>query len=162
LLELENLKAEVVAAEHAVLAAETALKEANDDEADRQMKAGEVKALYDQAKEEVDAVENRMAQCSSELSNLKHEKAAMIKKAEATFLEAKKLSVAIARIQKERSNAERLVATLLKKNAWIESEKSAFGVAGGDYDFETTDPTEMSRQLNGLKSEQDSLVRFFL
>jgi structural maintenance of chromosome 2 len=73
-------------------------------------------------------------------------------------LEARKISVAIARIRKEQGNAERLVATMLKKYSWIESEKSAFGVRGGDYDFEETDPSETSKQLQALKNEQESLV----
>ena len=157
-LELEDLNAEVGAAEQAVLAAENALDEATSEESEKQMRMGEAKALHDQARQELNAVEEKLAHCSSALSGLKHEKSLLTKQAEATDLEAKKLSVAIAKIQKERSNAERLVATLLKKNAWIESEKSAFGVAGGDYDFEATDPGGMSRQLHALKLEQDSLV----
>ena len=152
------MKAEVEASAQAAAAAEKGLQEASDEETERQMKVGEVKALYDEAKDKLQELEERMASCSSELSRLQHDKTILMKKAEVNALEAKKLSVAISRIEKEKSNAEKLVATLLKKNAWIESERSAFGVAGGDYDFEATDPGEMGRQLSGLKAEQDSLV----
>lgn len=158
-LEMENLQSEVSAAETAVDAAAKALDEANEEEANLQMKVGEVKALYDEAKSELESIEKHMAQFSSELSNQNDEKAKLVKKVEKAELEAKKLSVAIARIQKERGNAERFVSNLLKKHAWIESEKSAFGVAGGDYDFEATDPSEMSSQLKSLKDEQDSLAK---
>ena len=48
---------------------------------------------------------------------------------------------------------------MLMKHSWIESEKGAFGIRGGDYDFEATDPREVSKQLKYLKDEQDSLVR---
>lgn len=157
-LELDSLAAEIEAAEVVVVAAEKSLQEASDEESEKQMKVGEVKASYDEAKEQLHVVESRLEECSAELSTLKHAKAALAKNAEAAALEAKKLSVAIARIQKERSNAERLVSTLLKKNAWIESEKSAFGLVGGDYDFEATDPIEMGRHLQALKAEQESLV----
>lgn len=159
-MELESLKADVVAAEEGVKAAEAALKDANDEEDTRQIKVGEVKALYDEAKAALTEFENQLAQCSSELAEIKRQKAALAKMAEKCALEAKKLSVAISRIQKERHSAEKMVASLLKNHAWIESEKSAFGVEGGDYDFEATDPAEMSDHLQSLKSEQDSLVSF--
>jgi hypothetical protein len=48
---------------------------------------------------------------------------------------------------------------MLRNYSWIESEMSAFGVRGGEYDFEATDPNEVSQLLKELKSEQDSLVR---
>ena len=133
-MELESLKADIVTAEEGVSAAKEALKEANDEEDNRQIKVGEVKALYDDAKAKLDEFENRLEQFSSELSEIKHEKASLAKKAEGCALEAKKLAVAISRIQKERHGAEKVVADLLKKNIWIESEMSAFGVVGGDYD----------------------------
>lgn len=158
-MEIENLKAEVVSAQENVTSAEAALKEATDEEDSRQIKVGEVKALYDDAKSALDDFENRLAQCSSELSEIKRQKASLAKKAENCTLEAKKLSVAISRIEKERHSAEKVVATLLKNYTWIESEKSAFSVEGGDYDFKATDPDEMSRELKTLKSEQDSLSK---
>jgi structural maintenance of chromosome 2 len=158
-LELESLKADVLAAEEGVSAAHQALKETNDEEDNRQIKVGEIKASYDDAKAALEEFENQLAQYSNELSEIKHIKSSLAKNAEGCILEAKKLSVTISRIQKERHSAEKVVADLLKNNIWIESEKSAFGVEGGDYDFTATDPTEMSRQLNVLKSEQDALVR---
>jgi len=45
----------------------------------------------------------------------------------------------------------------MNKHTWIESEKGAFGLAGGDYDFEASNPDQMSRHLNKLKEEQDAL-----
>lgn len=137
------------------------LQEATDEETERQMQVGEVKSLYDEAKDKLQALEERMASCSSELSRLQHQKMALVKEAEGNSLEAKKLSVAITRIEKERSNAEKLVSSLLKKHAWIESERSAFGIPGGDYDFEALEPGEMNRQLSTLKTEQDSLVSHY-
>jgi structural maintenance of chromosome 2 len=131
-LELESLKADIVAAQEGVVQAEAGLKKANDEEDSRQIKVGEVKALYDEAKATLIEFEDRLAHCSSELSEIKHQKSALAKKAEACALEAKKLSVAIARFQKDKHSVEKLVANLLKNHAWIESEKSEFGVEGGD------------------------------
>ena len=157
-LELDSLKTELLAAQEAVRAAEKVLKEANTEESDLQMKVGEVKAKYDDAKEALAACEKRRASCSAELSGLEKQRSKKGKEKESVAVEIKKLQVAIAKIEKERATAERVVASMLKKHTWIESEQSAFGVAGGDYDFDATDPKEYGRQLQALKSEQDSLV----
>mmetsp|Transcript_101865 Transcript_101865/g.152612 ORF Transcript_101865/g.152612 Transcript_101865/m.152612 type:complete len:1217 (+) Transcript_101865:187-3837(+) len=158
-LEVESLKGDVTAAEEVLATAESGLREANEEESTKQIKVGEVKALFDDARSALEEYENKLTQFSSELSDIKRQKASLAKKAESCTLESKKLSVAISRIQKERQSAEKLVASLLKNNAWIESERSAFGVLGGDYDFEATDPHEMSHQLKALKTEQESLSK---
>lgn len=158
LLELESLKIDVVAAQESVAAAEASLNETNEDEAAKEIVVGEVKALWDDAKSALNDFEERLTQFSTELSAIKRDQASMAKKAEKCKLEGKKLSVTISRIQKERLSAEKLVSSLLKSFPWIASEKTAFGVEGGDYDFKATDPNEMSRQLQTLKGEQDSLV----
>jgi structural maintenance of chromosome 2 len=149
----------LIAAEEAVEAAVNVLEEASQEESQSQMQVGEIKSLYDDAKAKLDDAEKRVSQFSSELRALSDEKANLVKKVESMELDARKISVAIARIHKEQGNAERLVATMLKKHSWIESEKSAFGVRGGDYDFEETDPSATSKQLHALKNEQESLVR---
>jgi len=158
-LELESLKAEVVAAEEAVVAAEKALEEAKEAEGDMEMKVGEIKALYDEAKAELDEVEKQIASCSSELKALNKEKSRLTKKAESSELEGKKLAIKVQKMQKERSGAEKFIKSMLKKYPWIESEKEAFGVEGGDYDFNVTDPAQMSSQLKSLKHEQETLGR---
>jgi structural maintenance of chromosome 2 len=157
-LELESLQAEVLAAEEAVVVAKAALDEAMEEEAEIQMKVGQVRSLYEDAKTELDALDDSIEKFSSKVVDLKHDRSDLVKSASAATLEAKKLAVSISRILKERAGAERLVNTMLKKYAWIESEKSAFGVRGGDYDFEETDPNEVGKQLKDLKGEQESLV----
>ena len=161
-LELESLKTELLAAQEAVRAAEKVLQDANTEESDLQMQVGEVKAQYDEAKEALTATETRRATCSTELTALEKERAEKEKARETAVLEIKKLQVAIAKIEKERATAEKVVASMLKKYSWIESEQSAFGVAGGDYDFEALDPKETEQQLKALRSEQDSLVSMLL
>jgi structural maintenance of chromosome 2 len=157
-LELDSLKAEVLAAEEAVLVAKAALDEATEEEEKIQMKVGQVRSLYEDAKAELDALDDQIEKFSSKVVELKMDRSDLVKSASAATLEAKKLAVSISKIHKERAGAERLVNTMLKKYAWIESEKSAFGVRGGDYDFEATDPNEVGKQLKELKGEQDSLV----
>lgn len=158
-MELDSLKADVVSAEEAVSTAEAGVKEANEEELGKEIVVGEVKALWDEAKAAQDKFEEQISQFSSQLAEIKREKTRLAKKSEKCTLEAKKLTVTIARIRKERQNAEKAVVSLLRAHPWIESEKSAFGVEGGDYDFSATDADEMSTQLQALKGEQDSLSK---
>ena len=157
-MELDSLKVDVVSAEEAVATAEAALKEANEEELGKEIVVGEVKALWDEAKAAQSEFEDQISKYSTELSEIKREKNSLTKKSEKCTLESKKLTVAISRIQKDRQNAEKVVVSLIKAHPWIESEKSAFGVEGGDYDFTATNPDEMSAQLQALKGDQDSLV----
>jgi structural maintenance of chromosome 2 len=158
-LELESLRSDVATAEEGIVAAEKAVQAAIEEETNKEITVGEVKALWDEARAALQEFEEKMTEFSSELAAIKNEKASLAKKAEKCTLDAKKLSVNIARLRKEKQGAEKIVSNLLKSHPWIESEKSAFGVEGGDYDFKATDPDEMSRQLQSLKGEQESLVR---
>jgi len=158
-LELESVKKELLAAEEAVALADNALKEASDVESNLQMKVGEANARYEEAKANLDAVQEKMTQFSTELRDLKTSKEELQKKVDSLELEAKKVKVTIAKIEKDRANAEKFVTSMLKKYSWIESEKAAFGIAGGDYDFASVDVHAMKSQLEGLKSEQDALAK---
>ena len=157
-MELDSLKAEVVAAEQAVSIAERAFKEASDEEEKIQMKVGEANARYEETKLELNSAEEEISRFSSELKTLKAQKSDLIKRVEKSELQAKKLAVEIAKIQKEQATAEKFVESMLKKYEWIETEKGQFGVPGGDYDFTVSNPSEMSSQLKELKAVQESLV----
>ena len=86
------------------------------------------------------------------------EKAKLTKKAETAEIEGKKMAIKISKFHSEHAKAEKFLKSMMNKHAWIETEKDAFGIAGGDYDFEETNPEEMSRHLKGLQAEQTSLV----
>jgi len=158
-LELESLKAEVAASDEAVVAAEKALKEVTDAESDLQMKVGDIKAKYDTAKIELVEIEKQMSVCSSSLKKLGKQKATLIKKLESAQLNAKKSSIKLSKYNKDTVNAEKVIAFMMKKYPWIETEKEAFGVKGGEYDFEATESSEMSDQLKFLESEQTTLAK---
>jgi len=158
-LEMDSLKAEMMASEQAVTSAEKAMSEATENEAKLQIRVGEASAKFEAARAELDEAEKEMTVFSSELGHLKSARADLVKKAESLDLEAKKLTVMIKRIEKERASAERSVATMQKKHNWIESEKSAFGVPGGDYDFAAINMNEMGDRLQALREEQDLLSK---
>jgi len=158
-LELDSLKDEVIASEEAVLVAEKAMKEVTDTDNEMQIRVGETKALYDEVKMNLDELTNKIAKCSTELKSMNNDKAELVKAMESVELESKKLSVKISKYHKETANAQRIVASMMKRYNWIEAEKPAFGVAGGDYDFNATNPDLMSKQLQQLKNEQESLAK---
>lgn len=161
-LELEDLRKELAASKVAAAATEKALFAANSNEAKRLIELKEVTGRFDEAKAIMKATEGEIRKCSTELKALTDEKAAFDKQAEAAKLEIKKLGIQVAKYEKEQNNAERNIASMLEKHAWIESEKDAFGVSGSDYDFEKSDPTEMGSKLKRLKEEQASLVRYII
>jgi structural maintenance of chromosome 2 len=155
---LECLETDVATAEDAVSTAEKVLLDETNHESDLQMKVGEAQRLYEEAKQELDELSDRVTSCSTELAGLKNEHSSLAKEAESIKLETKKLSLAAANLKKERSASEKLVASMLKQHPWIETEKNSFGVLGGDYDFEANNPSKASKRLKQLQSEQESLV----
>lgn len=161
-LELESLQNEVTVAKEAVLVAERSLRAASIEESESQMQVGDISVTYEETRQELEELEQKMAECSAGVLDLKRAKADLMKAEDVAKLESKKLSINVLRIRKERATAEKVVATMLKNYGWIEGEMNAFGVRGGDYDFEATDPHEISQQLKALKAEQDTLVRFKL
>lgn len=126
-------------------------------ESEMQVNVAETQALYDQARSEVHGLERKVDEFSSQVTELKERKSELSKALEAATIEAKKLSVTIAQRQKERVGAEKVVSNLLKTYAWIESEKGAFGIVGGDYDFESADTGRIAAEVKELRNQQDSL-----
>ncbi|EJK66002.1 hypothetical protein THAOC_13093 [Thalassiosira oceanica] len=158
-MEMQSSEEDVKAAEEAVTVAMEALDAAKEDEAKYEMKAGELKAIWEEARASLDDMDKRLKACSEELGALSKEKSKLIKKAESAEIEGKKISVKISKFHTEHSKAERFVKSMMNKYAWIETEKDAFGIAGGDYDFEETNPEAMSKHLKGLQAEQTSLAK---
>jgi len=156
---MESLHLEIVAAEEAVIVAEKALSKAKSAESALQTKVGEIKAIYNEAKNELASVQKEISICSSELKSFEKDKSKFSKQLESTQLNAKKLSLKIEKIQKDNANAGKVISSMLKKHNWIESEKEAFGKPGGEYDFEETDPSVMNSQLKSIQLEQNSLAK---
>jgi len=159
LLELESVKAELAAAEEAAALAENVVTESSHNEAELQMKVGELNADYELVKLDLEKMEKSKDEFSKELRSLKSEKDYLQKHLDTLELEAKKMKVQIGKVEKDRLNAEKFVSNMVKKYAWIESEKSAFGLAGGDYDFSAVNVNEFRSQLENLQMEQDSLSK---
>ena len=139
-----------------------ALKATTEEEENLAMKVGELKAIWEEAKAKLDELEKKFNLCSKELSSLTKEKSKLIKKAETAEIEGRKMAVKISKYHTEKVKAEKLLTSIMNKHPWIETEKEAFGVHGGDYDFEKTCPEDMSRHLKALEAEQSLLVSLFI
>lgn len=155
---MDALKADVETAKESVEAAKKALSIAVEREEMIQMKLGGIRAAYDEVVEKVALMENQWADRQAELAELKNERAARVKEADAVKLEAKKVSLQLSRLQKDRGDAEKKISGLEKKYPWVNDEKHAFGVTGGDYDFSATDLNSVVNDLNAMKKEQENLV----
>merc|ERR1711957_838145 len=158
-LELDSLKMEIMAAEEAVIAARSALDETKIRESRFKTKVADTKTIYDTAKLDLVEIEKKLSSCSNELKNLSLEKRKLSKKSENVQLNVKKLSLKVGKFQKDGANAERVLASMLKKHFWIEKEKEAFGLSGGPYDFEEIDCNKMSLHLQSLENEQNLLSK---
>ncbi len=122
------------------------------------MKVGQLKVAWEDAKSKLDEIEKKLKTCSQDLSAIAKERAKLIQKAETAEIEAKKMSIKITKFHSEHVKAEKVLRSMMNKYAWIETEKDAFGVRGGDYDFVEINPEEMSKHLKDLQAEQSSLV----
>jgi structural maintenance of chromosome 2 len=104
-------------------------------------------------------VESKIAGINAEVKALNAKKTAAKKAAEDATIAAKKLHVEIKRFGQEKGQAEKFVKNSVTKHPWITSEAEHFGVKGGEYDFEATDPIKQSSTLKSLRSEQDKLSK---
>lgn len=156
---MKSSQSDVELAKESVGVAQKALDAAKEEEASFEMKAGKLRAVWEDAKAALDELEAKLKTCSQELGALSKEKAKLIKKAESAEIEGKKMSIKIQKFHTEKGKAEKYLKSMVNKHAWIETEKDAFGVVGGDYDFEETDPEKMSNHLKELQSEQASLAK---
>lgn len=157
-LELDSLKAELLAAQDALDIARRSFDAVAQQESSSQIELGRITALYDEAKDTLHNMERQIEAFSTEVMELKADKSCLVQQLETVTVEKKKISVAITHIMKERTESEKVISSILKRYPWIESERAAFGVPGGDYDFAAVDTKALNIQLKRLRGDQESLV----
>ena len=99
------------------------------------MVVGDQKDLYNVAKAELDTVAAESKAARAELVKISKGRKELEKKIETSELESKRITIQVDKYNKNKGQAERQVASMLKKHTWITQEKENFGVANGDYDF---------------------------
>jgi len=76
---------------------------------------------------------------------------------EETKLQIKKIEHELKQMDKDSEDARKAVEAWQRQHGWIKSEKHLFGVAGGDYDFESAKASKASKRLAELQAQQDTL-----
>lgn len=158
-LELKSLKEDCVAADEAVAAAQRAFITSEEIKEKHEITVNEQNNEYNEAKKQLGVFEEKVSSFKVTSRRLAKENDFLLKQKESATLNMKKLSVQVAQFHRMRSSAEKSVEVMLKKYPWIVSEKEAFGVPGGDYDFTNNPPREASAKLKVLKEEQEKLAK---
>jgi len=158
-LELKSLKEDCIAADEAVAAAQRAFITLKETKEKHEVSVNEHNNEYNEAKKQLGVFEGKMSSFKDTSKRLAKENDLLLKQKESATLNMKKLSVQVAQFHRMRSSAEKSVELMLKKYPWIVSEREAFGVTGGDYDFTNNPPGEASAKLKVLKEEQEKLAK---
>ena len=119
-------------------------------------KVAKAKAQYDEASAKLDALQAELAECNSGIKSTRKQ-IDRIQKALSDFaVERRRLENRLSRLDKESKEAQSVVKQMLKAHRWIASEREAFGVAGGEYDFTGQSPEEA---LDELAEAEDALKK---
>lgn len=151
---IEQLAAAKELAEKAMASALTADKEAEAAE----QEVIKVTADYEVARGELDARKERAAACDKAIGVAKKEANAARKRVEKANLEIKKLERNADKLAKRAKDGASEAEALAKANPWLESERSLFGKAGTEYDFEAQDPEEALEELEVAQENLQNLT----
>lgn len=121
--------------------------------------AEEAAQAYDEARKSLAAKEDDLKAMTRELRAIETGKADAVKAACAAGHELKKVVAKLKAWDTESRAAERKLVALVDANPWIESEKTGFGQAGGDYDFDARDMAAERKELTTLRGAQEQLSR---
>ena len=105
----------------------------------------------------LDAKKRAAAECDREAASIVKAKQRLERAAEADAVERKKLEHKATRMEKEAAESREHLARLAEEHPWIDSERSRFGAAGGDYDFAARDPSAAAAELAAAEETQASL-----
>jgi len=156
-IELAALQQEVIAAKENVGSMDKMLEELQKESDTHEALVDEQKSLYQDAKDELEDIEAEMAELTKDLKELTTAKNKLNNEIESKELDIKKQKVEIDRYGKNKGQAERVVANMLKKHTWIGQERDQFGEADGDYDFVKKNPEVTTQKLKKLKKEQETM-----
>ena len=122
--------------------------------------ASEMREYYETMSKEVTTLNSEIAKCDKEIKQLEKVKSQCLKVIQEDTLECRKLQHKLKQWEKDSKDAIKIVSSMIKQYAWIETEKQHFGVIGGDYDFTAYGDMKTTRQkLQSLKVDQERLAK---
>lgn len=117
------------------------------------------RTMYDEVGTKLEFLRGDLKNLDEVLNNLATELTSNRQQREEKELEQKRLSHKLQQLQKDDKEAHVVVARMEKQHAWIEKEKSFFGKAGTDFDFEANNYQENRGRLDDLGGQQKSLSK---
>ena len=156
-VERESAAAERAALAESIAAADAAVAELEAEAATLEEAMASRRAAYDDAALRLDAKKRAAAECDREAASIVKAKQRLERAAEADAVERKKLEHKATRMEKEAAESREHLARLAEEHPWIDSERSRFGAAGGDYDFAARDPSAAAAELAAAEETQASL-----
>ena len=156
-VERESAAAERAALAESIAAADAAVAELEAEAATLEEAMASRREAYDDAASRLDAKKRAAAECDREAASIVKAKQRLERAAEADAVERKKLEHKATRMEKEAAESREHLARLAEEHPWIDSERSRFGAAGGDYDFAARDPSAAAAELAAAEETQASL-----
>ncbi|KAI0565202.1 Structural maintenance of chromosomes protein [Gracilaria domingensis] len=122
-------------------------------------KAVDISSILEDAKEELQKEKDRLARSNKSLGIARKNSEELAEKIETLNLEVARLMSQVKESERGRTSAEKLVAELDAKHAWITQEKDRFGVEGSEYEFSESKLASSSKELEELQNRQESLSK---
>eukprot|EP00928_Gymnodinium_smaydae_P079949 TRINITY_DN63775_c0_g1_i1.p1 TRINITY_DN63775_c0_g1~~TRINITY_DN63775_c0_g1_i1.p1 ORF type:complete len:1208 (-),score=384.26 TRINITY_DN63775_c0_g1_i1:110-3733(-) len=110
----------------------------------------ETGATLEGLRNELKSLDDALGKLAQELSNGKQQR-------EEKELELKRVAHKLQQLQKDDKEAQVIAARMEKQYPWIEKEKSFFGKAGTDFDFEANSYKNNKSRLDELSAKQKTL-----
>jgi structural maintenance of chromosome 2 len=159
-LEIRSLETEGVALREQIEEAREIVEGVKSKIEELMAELAEVEQVYDEKKGTLEEVKQELASCSSQMSKLEREKSACENRREEAVLQQKALRKSLSQLDGEIDHAKKAVRQMLKKYAWISTEKEFFGREGTDFDFDSVDSMEETEgRLTELRERQRTLGR---
>jgi len=107
-------------------------------------------AKLEAMREELKNLDEKLGTLSTELTSCRQQR-------EEKELEQKRLNHKMQQLTKDDKEAHLVVGRMEKQHAWIEKEKTFFGKAGTDFDFEANNYQENKARLDEMGAQQKNL-----
>ena len=122
-------------------------------------KVAEAKASYDETSSQLEVFHAELAERNSDIASKRKQMDRLQKSISDSAVERRRLENRMSRLEKESKDADSVVKQMLREHPWIVSEREAFGIVGGEYDFSGQSPEEALEELEGAEEALKKLGR---
>lgn len=119
----------------------------------------EARNNFEESEAKLKEERDQLTASSKAITRAKKDCEDLSEKIESLTLEKAKLDSKVREADRGKAGAQKLVADLDKKLAWIEQEKEMFGQEGTDYHFTDDKVSKNSKKLSTLEQRQEGLAK---